>query len=106
MTLTRDTDRATVALGAHDPVRYEARIARRDRRCVDDDGTWVHGGAGKIRAGEPYVVARQYPGPDAGQSDDAGHPVEVALCAECARGHGLGHLIDARLEQQRQGGKA
>lgn len=72
-------------------VRYEARRSRRVRWCSGD-----HGHDRTIRVGEVYVVARQYPGHDAGHAAFAGHPVDWALCATCAAGYGLGELVTAR----------
>ena len=48
-----------------------------------------------IKPGDVYLEHKEFPGGDAGYADNAGHPVRMPECAECARRYGRGHLLAA-----------
>jgi hypothetical protein len=37
-----------------------------------------------IEPGERYIIATEYPGGDTAYADTAGHPIRLAICADCA----------------------
>ena len=74
-------------------VKTVRRVARADRRCRWGD---CHRG---IRATEPYLHIVEFPNGESGYASDAGHPVAMDICHECAHGgYGEDLLVPAGLQ--------
>lgn len=62
-------------------VLYELRTARKRYQCDD----YPQSSADVIKPGDKYVLCTELPGGESGFADDAGHPVKLRLCVNCAR---------------------
>lgn len=67
-------------------VKITRRRARRAHPCC-----W--GDCRTITPGETYLLHKAFPGDEAGYATNAGHPVTIAECSDCAKRYGRGDLL-------------
>lgn len=67
------------------------RVARKRRWCYSD---YMHAGR-SILPGDVYLEHTSFPGPgdEEGYATEAGHPIRIAECAECAIRYGRDELV-------------
>lgn len=75
-----------------------SRLRRARKSHWGDCGPWH-----RIRPGDYYLQGVEFPGGDLGWANEAGHPVRLRECRECAVRYGRGGLFPGAIRRAKAG---